>query len=201
MINKKTLVLAIGISWALTLVTVLLISNFAPSLTQPFTQQFTESNSVKVVTLKKQEIMSFPEIFSREYPHLLRFNFTAWYPSNPSKNSIVALFCSFEYSSDEPLPNAWENEIEIDWNLRVRIDIDKFIYINDPIISKTARNIDEWNQQWSSDWETATFQIAISSDRINQNQNQYPIKLAFAHDGDASAYIRNVNLMLLVIDG
>ena len=200
MIDKKTFVLAVAVSWVLTLATVILIGNFAPNLTQPFTQQFTESNSVKVVALKKQEIMGFPETWRDEYPHLLRFNFT-WTPSNPNKNAIVALFCSFEYNSDELSSSVWENEIEYDWNVRVSIYINKFIYTYDPIVSKSARNIDEWNQQWSSDWETATFQTTISSTNININQSQYPIKLAFAHNGVSAAYIRNVNLMLLVIDG
>ena len=62
MVDKKTLVLAVALSWILTLVTVLLIYNFAPSVTQVFFQQDKESNSVKVVTLLKEEIKDFTEI-------------------------------------------------------------------------------------------------------------------------------------------
>ena len=56
MIDKKTLGFAIVISWVLTVVTVVLIANFAPSLTQPFTQQFAESNSVKVVFMTQMRL-------------------------------------------------------------------------------------------------------------------------------------------------
>ena len=61
MLDKKTFVLAVAVSWVLTLVTVLLISNFAASLTQGFNQQFTETNSVKVVTFTKQEVQNISE--------------------------------------------------------------------------------------------------------------------------------------------
>jgi len=204
MIDKKTLGLAIAISWALTLVTVLLINNFAPNVTQVFLQQDRESNSVKVVTLSKEKIKDFTEIANISsppvYTHLSHLYLT-WIPSSPNKNSIVALFCSYEYSSDEPSSNVWESVQEVNWKLRVRIDINKFSLLEDNIVSKSASNMDEWNQEWSSEWETATFQATISSSNIQINQNQYPIKLAFAHNGVAPTYIRNVNLMLLVIDG
>ena len=204
MVDKKTLVLAVALSWILTLVTVLLIYNFAPSVTQVFFQQDKESNSVKVVTLLKEEIRDFTEIAnlssSPVYTHLVHFNLT-WIPSNPNKNSIVALFCSFEYSSDEPSSNVWESVQEVNWKLRVKLDINKFYLIEDKIVSKSASNMSEWNQKWSSEWETTTFQATISSSNIQINQNQYPIKLTFAHNGVAPTYIRNVNLMLLVIDG
>ena len=104
MIDKKTLALAVVISWVLTLVTVLLVSNFVPSLTQPFIQQFTESNSIKLVTFSKQEVQNVSETNDVA----LYFNLT-WIPSNPNRNSILGVVFTFEYKCDDLSPTFWEN--------------------------------------------------------------------------------------------
>ena len=98
MIDKKTLVLAIAVSWVLTLFTVLLISNFAPSLTQPFNQQFVSLQSVKVVNLQKQEEMNVSTVvdYSETPLDLVYLNFT-WTPANSNNNAILGILCSFEY--------------------------------------------------------------------------------------------------------
>ena len=61
MVDKKTFVLAVAVSWALTLVTVLLVSIFFSNLTQAFTQQSVSLHSVKVVNLEKNEIMTLQD--------------------------------------------------------------------------------------------------------------------------------------------
>ena len=205
MIDKKTLGLAIVISWALTLVTVLLISNFAPSLTQPFTQQFTESNSVKVVRFEKQEVLnvsSKSDFAPSGAPNVLYINFT-WTPSNQKKNSLLAIVLDFEYRCDDFSPTFWENRTGVHWLFMSSIHINKHVSYTSNI-EKIARNQSQWNQQWSTEWETATYQTAINYEQnnpINNNQNRYPIQLFFGHSNIVSTYIRNVNLMLLVVDG
>ena len=57
MIGKKTFVLAVAVSWILTLVTVLLISNFAPNIIQPFNEQISESNSTQKTPLEVTNIV------------------------------------------------------------------------------------------------------------------------------------------------
>ncbi len=206
MFDKKTFVIAVAVSWALTLVTVLLINSFTPSLPQPFPQQSTESNSAKVVTLIKEEVRNIPEIqnsIGTLFPNVLDLNFT-WIPSYPNKNSILALICSFEYSCEELPSIVWENEDGINWVLGFRVNIDRYDFNPSNVAQKSAKNQTEWNLQWTSEWKTATFQTTLNSEnekQLNQNQKQYPIKLTFKHNGVVPTYIRNVNLMLLVIDG
>jgi hypothetical protein len=208
LIDKKTFVLAVVVSWVLTLVTVLLISNFAPSLIQPFSGQIIQSNSVKVVTLQRQEVLNV----AQEYPISERsqFNFTL-NPSNPHNNAILGIYCSFEYTCDTPNSTMWESRNEIDWRLSFGIEIKEYEYWKYPAVWKSASDIAEWNENWVSEWETATFSdIDLKSEQefwISQNQNSYPIQLTFFRDsflsGDSklSTYVRNVNLMLLVTDG
>ena len=58
-----------------------LIRNFAPSLTQSFTQQTVTMQSVKVVNLQKQEVMIIPDSGGLAW---LDSNFS-WSPSNTKK--------------------------------------------------------------------------------------------------------------------
>ncbi len=194
MIDKKTFVLAVAVSWALTLVTVLLISNFAPSLTQPFTQQFTESNSVKVVTFTKQGVQNISskiEGVPEGFMYFLDFNFT-WTPSNPNNNNILVFICSFEYKINT-IP-------QTNWNLDFDIRVNRFHrYIQNGLKPHHAE---------SEDWQTASFTIVPnthetpSENWINPNQLQYPIRLNFnLMYSTSQTLIRNVNLMLLVVDG
>lgn len=201
MVDKKTLAFAIMISWILTLVTILFLSNFVPNLTQGFSQQFTESNNVKTISFSKQEIQNVSETNKKA----LYFNFT-WTPSNPHKNSILAILFSFEYKCNELTSNFWENKTAVNWLFGQAIAINEYRF-NPEYLQKSAQNLSEWNQQWSSEWEKATYQTTLSYTRPNEsikplkpNQNQYPIQLFFVHD-EVSTYIRNVNLTLLVIDG
>ena len=113
MIDKKTLALAVAISWALTLVTVLLISHFAPSLTQPFTEQFVSLQSVKVVNLQKQEEMNMQGMGV----YVLNVNFT-WSPTSPHNNTILGVVGSFEYS--------------INTQIQGDLDITYALYVNYP---------------------------------------------------------------------
>ena len=96
MVDKKTFVLAVAVSWALTLVTVLLVSIFFSNLTQAFTQQSVSLHSVKVVNLEKNEIMTLQDSGGS---YLINLNFT-WSPSNPQKNAIFGVVLSFEYKID-----------------------------------------------------------------------------------------------------
>ena len=199
MIDKKTFVLAVAVSWALTLVTVLLISNFAPSLTQPFTQQFTESNNLKLVTFNKQEVQNVSETNDAA----LYYNFT-WTPDNPNKNSILAIVFTFEYSVDKLSLAFWDNRTNVGWFLSSLIRINENSF-GSGYFEKMARNQSEWNQQWSSEWEEATYQTHVNDEPrsvMPQNQNHYQIQLSFYHSPtEVSTYIRHVNLSLLVIDG
>ena len=105
----------------------------------------------------------------------------------------------------------WENTNELTWKIEFGIEIGKYAYWKRPAVIKQASNIAEWNEKWASNWETATFSdIDLKSDEgywIHQNQNSYPIQLTFFRDmfytgySPLSTQIRNVNLMLLVIDG
>ena len=74
-----------------------------------------------------------------------------------------------------------------------------------PQIEKNARSQSEWNGLWSAEWETSEGQTFIQTQTQTENvinQNHYSIQLFFAHNPkEISTYIRNVNLMLLVIDG
>ena len=189
MIEKKTLALSVAISWVLTLVTLFLISNFVPSLTQPFTQQFTESNSVKVITFTEQEETLFTNT-EFEYPFgYITQNFT-WTPSNPNNNDILGFICYFEYKVNAtPQTN---------WYIDFTIDLNRFNYW----ISEGVRSF----HVESSDWQTASFKIIpntkpASYNWINPNQSKYPIKISFIQYGNEQTHIRNVNLILLVIDG
>ena len=198
MVDKKTFVLAVIVSWALTLVTVLLVSNFVPSFTQPFTQQFTESNSIKLVTFSKQEVQNVSETNDVA----LYFNFT-WTPSNPNINFILSIESSFEYRTDELSSITWENKTGIGWFLGHRVSINEYNFFPE-YIEKRANTLSEWNQQWSSEWEKATYQTAFiyeSDNKMIFNQSHYPIQLFFVHNNEVPTYIRNVNLTLLVIDG
>ena len=134
--------------------------------------------------------------------HFLSLNFT-WTPINPKKNAILAILFSFEYSCDEPSFSLWEEGNSVNWQLFSGVDIFKYNFWPDHL-GKSARNLAEWNQSWASEWEIVTFQTTLDSEPntfITQNQEQYPIKLGFGHNGIVSTYIRNVNLILLVIDG
>jgi hypothetical protein len=73
LVDKKTFILAVAVSWVLTLVTVLLIANFAPSLTQPFTQQPVSLNSVQSVHLQNKEVMQMEFIGGTQ---VLKLNFS-----------------------------------------------------------------------------------------------------------------------------
>lgn len=186
MIDKKTLGLAIVISWALTLVTVLLISNFAPSLTQPFTQQSVELQSVKVVNLQKREVMNISKIIEESPYGYFHQNFT-WTPSNPSNNAILGIVCSFEYKVNAPA--------QTNWNLRFAINVYKYEY-------HRAEGLKTFNT--NEEWELTSFKVIprpIEVNWINPNQSEYPIRLTLYGGGDAQTYIRNVTLMLLVVDG
>ena len=189
MIDKKTFVLAVAVSWILTLVTVLLISNFAPSLTQPFTQQFTESNSVKAITFNQQkQLNEFTELAGGVF-YFSQNNFT-WTPSNPNTNDILAFICSFEYKVN--------NQPQTNWHIDCSIHVNRFY--------RNLNVLQSYNAE-SEDWQTASFKIipntydGVTQNWINPNQSKYPIKLSFYRYADNQTYIRNVNLMLLVVDG
>jgi len=178
MVDKKTLGLAVLISWVLTLATVLFISNFAPNLALPFPQQTVESNSVKAVTFEKQEVINMSKKGADIglYP---RSNFT-WTPSNPTRNAILGIVCSFEY------------KVSAKASFYCFIKVYNYQY-ND--VMRTYDSIEEWKvmsfRAGPADYESW----------INPNQAEYPIEFFFAEIGDAQLYIRNVNLILLVVDG
>ena len=183
MINKKTLVLAVGISWALTLVTVLLISNFAPSLTQPFSEQLVSLQSVKVVNLQKPEVMNMQDMGGA---YILNLNFS-WSPSNPNNNAILGIVGSFEYSiNTQLLQNPY-----LGYVLRVH-GFEGF----ESDSTKDMR-IDNTN----GEWELTSFKVlSRAATWITPNQSEYPITLMLIAYNNQT-HIRNVNLMLLVIDG
>ncbi len=54
MLDKKTFVLAVAVSWVLTLVTIVLISNFAPNLLQPFAQTPSETTDDDLIIIDNQ---------------------------------------------------------------------------------------------------------------------------------------------------
>jgi hypothetical protein len=178
--DKKTLVLAVGISWVLTLVTILLISNFAPNLTQPFAQQFVSLDSAKVVNLQKNEVTELQKIAPAQYYIYLNFS---WSPSAPKKNAIFGIVLSFEYKIE---PSEQKNE-GFSYVLRIP-DFGDGEFIHNP--------------NTTGEWETVSFQITSrTNDWPTPNQSEYPIGLLVSSLGTGQTYIRNVNIMLLAIDG
>jgi len=178
MVDKKTLVLAVAISWILTLSTVLLINNFAPSLNQAFTQQSVSSNSVKVVNINSEEVVKLHYNGDSSYIYL---NFS-WSPSTPT-NAIFGILISFEHKVESVEPPNYLFAISI-W-------IDDF---------STGTSKDNLNK--TGEWETLSFQDIFSSEEFPKaNQTQYPIRVVLSVIGTGQCQIRNVNLMLLVIGG
>jgi hypothetical protein len=180
MIDKKPLVLTVGISWALTLVTILLISNFTPNLIKTSNQQFFPFESVKVVNLQQNEVTKLPEIVPKQY--IISSNFS-WSPSAPKKNAIFGIVVSFEYKV-EPIEQT--NQI-----------FHYYLRIHDFQAGSTI-----FNPNIADEWELVSFQTTSGADNWpTPNQNEYPISLDLGTVGMGQTYIRNVNIMLLVIDG
>jgi hypothetical protein len=87
LLDKKTFVFAVIVSWVLTLVTVLLVSNFVPSLVVSNEQQSVSFKSSEVVNLEKQEVIEFEDAGGLWVKNL---NFS-WSPSNPKNNFIIEI--------------------------------------------------------------------------------------------------------------
>ena len=189
MFDKKTFVLAVAVSWALTLVTVLLISNFAPRLIQQFNPQFVSLQSVKVVILQKQGEMNVSTVveYSETPVNILDLNFT-WTPTNLKDNAVLGIVCSFEYRVVQPNQEPWI--------FVFGINVNDFEYYWDSINVNTVFASEEWkflSLKINPKPKDMTW--------INPNQSEYQIVIHLSHVIEAQTYVRNVNLMLLVTDG
>lgn len=177
MIYKKTLVLAVIVSWILTLATVLSISYVAPSFTLPFSQQYVSLDSAKVVNFHKNEVTIAPD----QYYILLNFS---WSPSVPKKNAIFGIVLSFEYKIET-----------IEQTQAGLFGYTMWIHDFQAGSSTTKPNI-------TGEWETVSIQTTSGADNWpTPNQSEYPIRLSVSSVGTGQIYIRNVNIMLLVVDG
>jgi hypothetical protein len=159
----------------------LLISNFAPSLTQPFTQQFVSLDSAKVVNLQKNEVTNLQNIAPDQYHIYLNFS---WSPSAPKKNAIFGILLSFEYKI-EPIEQTQSH-----------------IFSYTTWIHDFQAGSSIHNPNITGEWETVSFQTTSGTDNWpTPNQNEYPLRLSVGSFGTGQTYIRNVNIMLLAIDG
>jgi hypothetical protein len=157
-----------------------LINNFVPSLTQPFTQQLVSSDSVKVVHLNKNEVIKLDD-FNTSQHIILNFS---WSPNYPKKNALFGIVVSFDYMID----TQEKKNAQLYYNLRI------YDY-------RVGNNI--MNPETTGEWETVAFQTTQGGYWPKPNQSEYPINFGVGTIGifETETFIRNVNLMLLVIDG
>lgn len=184
MFDKKTFVFAVVVSWILTLLTVLLVTNFVPSIVMSSNQQSVSIKGSKIINLVKQDVVELEQIIGS--PVLRKvFNFT-WSPSNPNENAILEIVGFFEY--------------RLDTNEEKKFDLTASFSINDFSSGITVSRAYDSN----GDWQLVSFKInpsEINTNWINPKQTNYPIKLGISCFSSDIVSVRNVNLILLVVDG
>jgi hypothetical protein len=176
LLDKKTFVLAVAVSWVLTLVTVLLLTNFLPSLGTSNNQQYVSITGSQIVNLEKQGIIELEDWGGVWVKHL---NFT-WSPGNKKNNAILGILGSFEYN------------VEIEQSgLDVDIVINRFQgYIGSDLLLDNTKG----------EWKSTSFLIRHTGGNwIKTNQDVYPIQLQLSVPNNRT-HIRNVKLILLVVD-
>ena len=180
--SAKMIFNIILVTLILFLVMTLFADNSILSLLQSNSQDNGEVQS-KVVNFQNQTVMplSMPVGSPFEFLHL---NFT-WNPTNPKNNSILEIDCSFEYMVSAPA--------QTNWIINYGITISSF-----------HRSFEErvWNFSTNGEWELVSFKIMQETANdiwIIPNQSEYQILFTLiAHTNQT--YIRNLNLMLLVVD-
>ena len=181
--SAKMILNIILVTLILFLVMTLFVDNLVPSLFQSNSQDNGEVQS-KVVNFQKQDVMalSTPD---RSPFEIIQLNFT-WIPTNPKNNSILEIDCSFRYMIGAPA--------QTNWIINYGITISSF-----------HRSFEErvWNFSTNGEWELVSFKIMQETANdiwIIPNQTEYQILFTLISHTNQT-YIRNLNLMLLVVDG
>lgn len=178
MLDKKTFVFAVAVSWVLTLVTVLAFTNFVPSLGMSSNQQSVSFKSSQIVNLEKNEVVELDD-WGGIWVKNLNFSYS---PSNINDNAILEIVGFFEYridSSDER-----------------SVGLTTYLKINDVTFpAVTSQTYDS-----NGAWQLIPFKInpKDTSKWINPNQSNYPIQ--FSLNSHIKVTVRNLNLILLVVD-
>jgi len=129
-----------------------------------------------------------------------------WTPNNPENNVILAVYCYFDYRSENPEQFVWEwEDPTFWWELHFNIKVNDFTTKGDKI-RRSGSNQQEWERKHSTDWEQVSFLAQpISGLWINPNQDNYTLTFRTLHMDRASSttptYVRNINVIIEVIDG
>jgi len=105
---------------------------------------------------------------------------------------FLGIVGSFEYRVDSPT--------ETQWNIDFHLEVSNFQFYRSELQKPFDAN-QEWELTSFKVIKIATNENYGLSEWMNPNQNEYPITMFLYYWGKNQAYIRNVNLMLLVIDG
>lgn len=179
-LSNKKLVSIIVATWILSLVSTVVVLNLL-SGNPPLQIASSTSKIVRLTQPEEIEIIGDPLLSTY-------VNFT-WTPENPNSNMILSAYVYVEYRCDNPQ--------DLDFRLQLRDpswQINRFVSPSYRLSALAA----EWNQ--------FSFRVDDNYEPdywIKQNQNSYTINLVIISREFPyrSTYLRNITLILEVVDG
>jgi len=209
-LTLKKAIPIIAVTWILSLITTLAVVYVEPNLL-PRQNQTASQNQIEIIRFNEPSEKNITGFY-------LWLNDVAtfvWTPKNPTSNSILALYCYFEYRCDNPEEYVWDWEGAFWWMLQLGMIANDCSFGDFGEISRTASSQAEWEEKYSTEWKQICLVANIgilsgTADSVTEvwitpNQNNYTLKLGAFHSDRASSstptFVRNINVIIEVIDG
>jgi hypothetical protein len=210
-LSNKKLVSIIVATWIISLVSTIVVMNLL-SGNSPLQIAPSTTKIVKLTQPAEMEIIRGILPSSETW-----VNFT-WTPENPDNNMILSAYVYVEYRCDSPQEIAWEQNFSASYSPAWQLDFS--LRLLDPSwqqnrffspsykLQKSFGNLADWEKLGIAEWNQFSFRVGDNYEPdfwIKLNQNSYTTNLVIRPGGSlfrfTPTYIRNINVILEVIDG